>query len=115
MRRAPIHHWPFGNDSRRVDLLVGHVVVALDLVEVNRFAEAGALVQVAGVAPEVRVIDQPAQITLEVSEIDRVEAHQRGEQPDIGFGQLRTEQEALLRKPRLQPISRANSASTAAS
>jgi hypothetical protein len=47
------------------------------------------------------LVPQSAQVAFEMPEVDRVEAHQGGEQPDIGFGELREDEEPLLGKTRL--------------
>ena len=51
VRRHPVNSRPLGHDARRVKLLVRHVVVALDVVVIDRLAQARALVQVAGIGP----------------------------------------------------------------
>jgi hypothetical protein len=71
------------------------VVVALDVVEIGRLAEAGALVEVAGVGPELRVVDEAAEVALEVADVDGVEAGQGREEADVGVGEAVADEEAL--------------------
>src|SRR3954469_2206714 len=66
VRRPEVLLGPLGDDPRRVDLLMGHVVVALDVVEVDRVGDARLLVEVAQVAREVLVIGDAPQVALEV-------------------------------------------------
>ena len=75
--RVPVLVGADGDDPARVDQGVGHVVVAADVVEAHRLGDAGRLVEVARVRPEVRVVDDPAQAALEVDVVDGVEAQQR--------------------------------------
>jgi hypothetical protein len=90
--------------ARGVEPLVRHVVVPLDVVQVHRLAEGRALVQVAGVAPQVGVVHQAPQVALEVPHVHRVEARERGEQPHVGLGELAAHEVALPGEPRLQPV-----------
>ena len=84
-----------GNDAGRVDLGVGDVVVALDVIEVHGVGDARLLIEVAEVAGEVRVVDDAAEVALEVAVIDGVEAHERAEEPPVGFDDARAEEKAL--------------------
>lgn len=62
-----------GDDAVRIDVVMRHVVMPLDVVEVHRFGDAGPLIQVAGVAGQVRVVGNAAQVALEMAMVDRVE------------------------------------------
>src|SRR5690606_23554782 len=75
-----------GDDSGRVDLLLQPVVVLLDLLEVDRVAEAGGLEQVARVGPQHRHLGELLPVALEVTVVDGVEPHERDPQPDVGLG-----------------------------
>lgn len=59
MRAIPIDDRPLRYDSSWVDRIVGHVVVAFDMIEVHRIAEARALVEVTRIAPQVGVVNDP--------------------------------------------------------
>ena len=93
VRFEPADVRALGHDPGRINPLLRLVVMPLDLHEVGRVAKAGRLVEVPGVAPQVRVVGQPVQIALEVDVVDGVEPGQRGEQPDVGLGYLAAEQE----------------------
>ena len=50
VRSVEVQFRPDRNDPRRVDLVVGDVVVALDVVEVHRLGDAGLLVEIPQIA-----------------------------------------------------------------
>jgi hypothetical protein len=85
---------------------VAAVVVVLDVVEVDGLGDARVLVQLARVGPQVRVVDEPPEVALEVADIDRIEADQGGEQPPVGLGEPVAEQIALADRRCLQPVER---------
>jgi hypothetical protein len=66
---------PERHDARRIDGWIALVIVVLDMVEVHRLGDAGQAVDVAGEAPERRVIDDASQVALEVAVIGGVEPH----------------------------------------
>ena len=63
-----------------------HVIVALDMIEVDRRCNVAELVEIAQVAPEVRIVDDAAEIALEMSDVHGIEADQRDEEAPIGLG-----------------------------
>ncbi len=95
-----------GDDLRGIDVGVDDVVVLLDLVEVDLVAEARRLEEVAGVAPEVRHLGELVAVALEVAVVDHVEAHERGEEPDVGLGDRLAHQEAAVGEALLEPVHR---------
>src|SRR6516162_1881408 len=82
MRGAPIDNRTSGHDPRGVDARMRQVVMALDVVEIHRIAEAGPPEQVACISPQIRVVDEAPQVAFEVQVIHGVEADERCEQPD---------------------------------
>ena len=62
------------------------VVVRLDVVDVDGRGNSRHLVEISYVAPQVRVVGQPANVALEVTDIHWVEAHQRGKEAPVCFG-----------------------------
>jgi hypothetical protein len=104
LRRVPVHDWPQWNETRWIDFVMRHVVMPLDVVEVDGIRHSRYLVDVAGVGPEVRVIYQTAQVALEMHVVDGIEAEQRREEANIGLSQLGAQQVAPRRQPFLQPI-----------
>src|SRR5829696_9226198 len=65
------------DDPLGVQGVVRRVVVLLDLGEVDRLGDPRLLVEVAGVGPQVRVVDDPPAVAAEVRVVHGVEAHQR--------------------------------------
>ena len=70
-------------------------VASLDRLEIGGVAEPGGLVQVAGVPPKVRVIDDPAQVGAENPVIGRVEPGQGDVKPNVRVRQPIPEQVSL--------------------
>ena len=99
MRRVEIKHGAERHHPVGVDGLVTVIIVVLDMGEVHRLAYARPLVQFAQVAREMRVIGDAAQIAFEMPDIDRIETHQRGEEPPIGFGDGVADEIAPRREP----------------
>ena len=93
---------PRGDDPLRVQVVVGRVVVALDLVERERLGDAGLLVEVLRVAEQVGVVDQPRAVAAEVRVVDGVEAQQRRQQAPVGLGDRVAGQVAAVREQRLE-------------
>ena len=77
-----------GDDTGRIDVVVGDVVMPLDVVEVDGVGDAVGLIEVFEVAEEVRVVDDAPEVALEMAVIDGVEAHEGDEQAPIGFDEL---------------------------
>src|SRR4051812_16436099 len=65
------------HDSGRVDGFVAAVIVALDVVEIDRAPDAVCLIDVAGKAPEIGVVRDPPTVALEVADIHGVEPDKR--------------------------------------
>ena len=49
-RTREVEEWAERDDARRVDVVVGEVVVALDVLDVHRRRDAGLLAEIAQVA-----------------------------------------------------------------
>ena len=77
-----------GDDAGWIDVVVGDVVMPLDVVEVYGVGDAVGLIEVFEVAEEVRVVDDPPEVALEMAVIDGVEAHEGDEQAPICFDEL---------------------------
>ena len=68
-----------GDDTGRIDVVVGNIVMPFDVVEVHGVGDAVGLVEVLEVAEEVRVVDDPPEVALEMSVVDGVEAYEGDE------------------------------------
>ena len=88
VRGEEVELGPGRDDPARVDHVVRRVVVALDLVHRDRLRDPRLLVEVAGVRPEVRVVDDSPAVALEMAVVDGVEAHERRKEPPVGLGRL---------------------------
>ena len=76
------------DDTGRIDVVVGDVVMPLDVVEVDGVGDAVGLIEVFEVAKEVRVVDDPPKVALEMAVVDSVEAYKGDEQAPVGFNEL---------------------------
>ena len=83
---VPVDDRPLGHDAARVHALVAAIVVLLDVEEVDGLRHARVLVQLARVRPQVRVVDETLEVALEMADVDRIEARERGEQAEIRLG-----------------------------
>src|SRR5690349_18241441 len=95
VRRLEIERGPEWYDAARIDVAHADVIVALDVIHVHRVGDARHLIEFAQVVRQVRIVDDAAQIALEVAVIDRVKSKYRGEQPPVRFGQRRAAEIAL--------------------
>ena len=98
---------PDGDDAGRIDVVVSHVIMPLDVIEVHRPSDAGRLVEIFQIAEQIRIIDDPPDVALEMPVIDGVEADQRDEQAPISLHPLRAEEIASARESLIaliQPI-----------
>ena len=77
-----------GDDTGRIDVVVGDVVMPLDVIEVYSVGDAVGLIEVFEVAEEVRVVDDPPEVALKMAVVNSVEAHESDEQAPIGFDEL---------------------------
>lgn len=95
-----------GHDAGGVDVVVRHVVVPLDMVEVHGVRDTGYLIEVPEIAGKIRVVDDAPEIAFEMAMVDGVEPDQRDEESPIGFDTLSAEEVAVLAESRLQLIQR---------
>jgi hypothetical protein len=91
-------------DPRRIDLRVRHVIVTLDVIDVDRLLDSRILVEVAEIAVEIGIVGDAAQIAFEMPDVDRIEADQRYKEPPIRLDRMRAEEIPPLGKARLEPV-----------
>jgi len=89
---------------RGVDRGVALVVVPFDVLHVHRVRHPRQLIEIAGIGKEVREIDQPPEVALEVPHIDRIKAHQRREQTPVRLGGRGAQQITPAGQLPVQPI-----------
>src|SRR5262245_33402508 len=80
------------------------IVVVSDMMKVHRLRNLRQIVDVPGEAPEGRILDYAPQVALEMPVVHGIEPHERGEQPDVGFGELISRQKARCGQTLLKPI-----------
>ena len=73
------------HDARRIDLGVCHIVMALDVVEIDRLGDTRLLIEVHQITPQVRIVDDAPEIAFEMPVVDDVEADERAKHSPIGF------------------------------
>src|SRR5262245_62728028 len=57
-----------GHDPRRVDGRMTHEIVPLDVLEADSLGNPGDPIEIARVAPQICVVDEAAEVTLEVAD-----------------------------------------------
>ena len=67
------------NDTCRIDVFVGDVVMPLDVIEVHGAGDTAGLIKVFEIAEEVGVVDDSPDVALEMAVVDGVESHERDE------------------------------------
>ena len=67
------------NDPGGIDVVVRDVIMPLDVVEVDRVGDAVDLVEISQVAEEMAIVDDPAEVALEMAVVDGIEPYQRHE------------------------------------
>src|SRR5436190_953154 len=76
VRRGEIEDRSERNDPRGIYLLMRHVIMPLDVIEVNRVRDSRLLIEIAEIPVQIRIIENAAEIAFEMPEINRVETHQ---------------------------------------
>ncbi len=85
------------DDAGGINFGVRHVVVTLDMIEVDSLGDTGLLIQVHQVTLEVWVIDDAADVAFEVTVIDDVKPDERAEKAPVRFDDAFVEQVAAFR------------------
>jgi len=93
-----------GDNASGVDVVVGNVVVAFNVVEVDGFGDARLLVKIAEIALEVGIIDDPAEVAFEMTVINGVETDEGTKETPIGFDDLRAKQKSARREALFQMV-----------
>ena len=75
------------------------VVMLFDVFEIHSLLNSGLLIQIPGVSKEFRIATNPAQISFEVSIVNRLKADQGGEQTPVGFCDPISKQETTVTQP----------------
>ena len=62
------------HNARGINVIMRQVVMAFDMIEINRVGNTFLLIQVFEIAEEIRIIHDTPDITFKVSVIDRIES-----------------------------------------
>src|ERR1700682_5806859 len=93
--RVKVTHRPDRNDAARIEPGMAHVIVVLDMQEIDGLPDIGVLVERARIIPKSWVVGKRLAVALEMPVIDGIKPHQGCEQADIGFGQGTSDEKAL--------------------
>jgi len=107
MRPIEIERRSNRDNAIRIDLMMGQIIMAFDVVEVDRFGDARLLVKVAQIPVETGVINHAAQVALKMPMINRIEPDQGAEEPPIRFHHPIPEKITLPRQTPLDLVQRA--------
>lgn len=77
--------WTDRDDPRRIDIIVGHVVMTFNMIEIDGFGDSWGLINIAQIGEKVWITGDLAKIAFKMTVIDRVEADQGHEEPQVGF------------------------------
>ena len=106
MRSRQIEEWTERHEPRGINVLMRHVVMPLDVIEVNGIRNSGPLVEITEITMQMRIVDDATQVAFEMPDVHRVEAHERAEQPPIRFDGTRAEKITPCRESALDCIKR---------
>ena len=96
MRFHQIEFWADRYDAGGINLCLRHVIVTLDVIEVDGLCDTRLLVQIHQVSLKIRVINNASDVALEVAVIDDVKPDQGAEKSPVGFDDAVAEEIAAL-------------------
>ena len=97
MRKRQVEHRPERNEARWVNRVVSDVVVALDMIEINRLRDARLLIKIHQITLEAGIIDDAPKVTFEVEIINDIEPNECAEKPPVRFHDPVTEEIPAIR------------------
>ena len=62
---------------------VRHVVMTLDVIEIDGIGDARLLIQIHQITLQIGIVDDTAQVALEMAVIDGVEPNERAKKPPV--------------------------------
>lgn len=104
MRGRIIDHGTERHDSAWVERAVTFVRVPLDVLEIHSPGDARPLIEATSICSQVRIIDEAAQVALEMSDINCIEPDQRREQTPVRLRELIAGEETAHRESLLEPV-----------
>ena len=84
------------NDLGGIDVSMCHVVMPLNVVEIDCFGDAWLLIQIHQVTLQIWIVDDPPQIAFEVAVVNSVEPNQSAEKSPIRFNDAVAEKKPAL-------------------
>ncbi len=72
-----------GNDACGINFGVRHVVMTLDVIEIDGVGNARLLIQIHQISLQIWIVDDTAQVAFEMAVIDDVETHKRAEKSPV--------------------------------
>ena len=97
----PSRDYPAG-----IDVVVGHVVVSFDVVEVDGFSDPILTIQPLEIRLQVRVVHDASDVALEVAVVNSVESHECHKQSPIRFRDPVPHEVGPTRQPVFKTIER---------
>lgn len=85
MRRPETLRRTDRDNPGRIDIVVSEIIMAFDVVKIHRIGNAIGLIEIAQIPGQVRVVNDPSDVTFEMTVINRVEPDQRNEQSPVCF------------------------------
>lgn len=79
MRRIKVLIGPKRDNARRIDVMMGHVIMAFDMIQVHRVGHLIILIEVLQVAKQMGIIHDAPDVALEMPMIHRIEPDERHE------------------------------------
>src|SRR5476649_1947740 len=85
MGTREIERWTERDNACRINFGVRHIIMALDMIKAHGLGDSRLLIQVHQVALQVRIIDDAADVTLEMAVINDVEPNECAEETPVRF------------------------------
>lgn len=95
MGRAKILIGAEWNDTRGVNVIVGDVIMAFNVIHIHGFGHVIVLIEIFEVAKQIGIINDAPDITFEMSVIHRIESDERYEQTPICFHRVHAKEKPL--------------------
>ena len=112
MRFGEIHCRADGDDARGINLGVRHVVMTLDVIEINSVGDAWLLIQIHQKALQIWIVDDTAQVAFEMAVVDGVETNKRAKKSPVRLDNSAIKQVSAFRQTLFELIQRLKNSAT---
>src|SRR5262245_39280175 len=102
MRGKQVQFGANRNDPSGVDLLMRHVVMTLDMLEIDRFCYSRLLIKVQEITLQIWIIHNPSNVALEMPVINGVKPNESAEKPTIRFDHSLAKKITTASEPKFQ-------------